>query len=267
MCARFSEIRRVRVRIANNGNIFVYARTSTVSSATIPSQSTEFFSSRFFIVKVISELINDPVSCISISPCEKNLIVGTSLGTVHGLQLSDHQKVGEKLAFTHDFHAGAPITCIIWDELRNRLFSASKKGSVCQTTLRGGLTAYFGAAQTELLVEEESGIVQLEFCRAGSLEFLLVSSLHRMLVLNLDALEGNAVQIGTKSRNGMFGGCFTQDTKDVSDISGLKVLCARPGRRIWIGNPISGKVAATLKFPNCDESSCFHGHSISEANS
>lgn len=146
---------------ANNGNIFVYARSSPFVSTHAPTLSAEFSSSRFYIVKVISELINDPISCISISPCEKNLIVGTSRGTLYGLQLTDHQKIGEKVAFTHDFHAGAPISCIIWDELRNRLFSASDKGNVCQTTVREGLTAYFGATQTELLVDEDSAIVQV----------------------------------------------------------------------------------------------------------
>jgi hypothetical protein len=56
---------------------------------------------------------------------------------------------------------GFPITCFLWDKRGQRLFSACNGGSVSQTVLRAGVSAIFGSVDTELLLKEETGIVQV----------------------------------------------------------------------------------------------------------
>ena len=58
-------------------------------------------------------------------------------------------------------YQGFPITCFLWDKLGHRLFSACNAGLVCQTALRAGMSALFGSTDTELLLKEETGIVQV----------------------------------------------------------------------------------------------------------
>ena len=82
-------------------------------------------------------------------------------GVVYAMQLSDYHKIGEKVEFSHDFHAGFPITCFLWDNRGTRLFSACNAGLVCQTVLRAGMSAIFGSTDTELLLKEATGIVQV----------------------------------------------------------------------------------------------------------
>lgn len=56
---------------------------------------------------------------------------------------------------------GFPVTCFLWDAAGTRLYSACNAGLVCQTVLRAGMSAIFGSADTELLLKEETGIVQV----------------------------------------------------------------------------------------------------------
>jgi hypothetical protein len=83
----------------------------------------------------------------------------------------------------------------LWDRLGLRLFSACNGGSVCQTTLRAGMSAIFGSTDTELLLKEETGIVQLDFGKNRNSDILLVSSQSRVLLLDLTSNDGNAVQV------------------------------------------------------------------------
>lgn len=173
---------------------------------------------------------------------------------------------------------GFPVTSFLWDATGTRLFSACNAGLVCQTVLRAGVSALFGSADTELLLQEETGVVQLDLTRIGRADVLLVSSQLRVLLLNLTASGGSAVQvrvcvrvfvcgscavltdktithgpqIGTKARQGNYGACFfTQFDDDAIDPAKrreCRVFSSRPGRRVWIADPQTGTVSSTIKF-------------------
>ncbi|RLN50669.1 hypothetical protein BBJ29_006099 [Phytophthora kernoviae] len=173
---------------ANNGSVYLYA-TSALSRTEGDSRLS---SGKYHLVKMITPPSNDRVSvtCLSIDPQQKRLIVGTMRGVVYAIQLSDYHKIGEKVEFSHDFHAGFPITCFLWDRRGTRLFSACNAGLVCQTVLRAGMSAIFGSTDTELLLKEETGIVQLDLAKSGRSYILMVSSQLRVLLLNLTSGDG-----------------------------------------------------------------------------
>ncbi|POM68969.1 Hypothetical protein PHPALM_14798, partial [Phytophthora palmivora] len=95
---------------ANNGSVYLYA-TSALSR-----NESDRASAKYHLVKMISPPSNDrvAVTCLSICPQQKRLVVGTMRGVVYAIQLSDYHKIGEKVEFSHDFHAGFPITCFLW---------------------------------------------------------------------------------------------------------------------------------------------------------
>ncbi|KAG6961773.1 hypothetical protein JG688_00008926 [Phytophthora aleatoria] len=233
---------------ANNGSVYLYA-TSALSRS-----ESDRASAKYHLVKTISPPSNDrvAVTCLSICPLQKRLVVGTMRGVVYAIQLSDYHKIGEKVEFSHDFHAGFPITCFLWDRRGARLFSACNAGLVCQTVLRAGVSAIFGSTDTELLLKEETGIVQLDLAKSERSYILMVSSQLRVLLLNLTAGDGSAVQIGTKARQGSYGACFftslNVEAIDPAKKREIKVFSGRPGRRIWVADPQSGTVSSTLKF-------------------
>jgi hypothetical protein len=76
----------------------------------------------------------------------------------------------------------------------------------------------------------------------------MVSSQVRVLLLNLTSADGSAVQIGTKPRQGNFGACFFSSPGDEIGQVNVKVFSSRPGRRVWVADPQTGTVSATLKF-------------------
>uniref|UniRef100_K3WPB5 RING-type domain-containing protein n=1 Tax=Globisporangium ultimum (strain ATCC 200006 / CBS 805.95 / DAOM BR144) TaxID=431595 RepID=K3WPB5_GLOUD len=238
----------------NAGSVYLYATTAARTTADTGDARARNFPSKYHLVKMITPPSNDRVgvACLSICPMQKHLVVGTMRGVVYGLQLSDYNKIGEKVEFSHDFHNGFPITCFLWDKLGHRLFSACNAGLVCQTVLRAGMSAIFGSADTELLLKEETGIVHLDMAKSGRSDILLVSSQLRVLLLNLTSSDGSAVQIGTKVRQGSYGACFftsyDDDSIDPAKKRENKVFSSRPGRRVWIADPQSGTVSSTIKF-------------------
>lgn len=91
----------------NNGSVYLYA-TSVVSRA---ESDARVFPAKYHLVKMITPPSNDRVgvTCLSICPQQKRLVVGTMRGVVYGIQLSDYNKIGEKVEFSHDFHAVRPL--------------------------------------------------------------------------------------------------------------------------------------------------------------
>ncbi|TMW65693.1 hypothetical protein Poli38472_008335 [Pythium oligandrum] len=235
----------------SNGAVHLYATSVNRSDA---SDAKRTFPAKYHLVKMISPPSNNDrigVSCLSICPAQKRLVVGTSRGVVYGILLTDYNKIGEKVEFSHDFHSGFPVTCLLWDRQGVKLYSACNGGMVALTTVRAGVSAFFGKADTELLLKEETGIVQLDLAKYSRADILMVSSQLRVLLLNLSVTDGNAVQIGTKARQGTFGACFftsASDEEEIAKRTNIKVFSARPGRRVWVADPQTGKVSATLKF-------------------
>ncbi|CAH0522519.1 unnamed protein product [Peronospora belbahrii] len=238
---------------SNHGSVYLYA--TSVLSRTDGEHRVAAASAKYHLVKMITPLPSTDrvaLTCLSICPQQKHLVIGSMRGIVYAIQLSDYHKIGEKVEFSHDFHAGFPITSFLWDQRGARLFSACNGGLVCQTVLRAGMSAIFGTTDTELLLKEETGIVQLDLAKNDRSYLLMVSSQLRVVLLNLTSENSSAVQIGTKARQGAYGACFftslNVESIDPAKKREMKVFSSRPGRRVWIADPQSGAVSSTLKF-------------------
>jgi len=54
--------------------------------------------------------------------------------------------------------------------------------------------------------------------------------------------NNNKKQIGKKPRNGAYGACF--DPKS----NGRQLFAARPGKRLWVADSMTGQVRSTIKY-------------------
>uniref|UniRef100_A0A3B4YPL6 Tectonin beta-propeller repeat containing 2 n=1 Tax=Seriola lalandi dorsalis TaxID=1841481 RepID=A0A3B4YPL6_SERLL len=114
-----------------------------------------------------------------------------------------------------------------------KLFSGDDKGRVVFTAL----DLDQGVCKPLLLLEESSGVVQMEY----SHQVLLVSTQQRSLLYCTQTQE--VQQLGTKPRksSGRFGACFLPALCKQSD---LQVFAARPGLRLWRSD-VRGQVEDT----------------------
>ncbi|TKS86229.1 Tectonin beta-propeller repeat-containing protein 2 WD repeat-containing protein KIAA0329/KIAA0297 [Collichthys lucidus] len=114
-----------------------------------------------------------------------------------------------------------------------KLFSGDDKGRVVFSSL----DLDQGVCKPVLLLEESSGVVQVEY----SHQVLLVSTQQRSLLYCTQKQE--VQQLGTKPRksSGRFGACFLPGLCKQSD---LQVFAARPGLRLWRSD-IRGQVEDT----------------------
>ena len=99
------------------------------------------------------------------------------------------------------------------------LFSGSQAGGVVMTAVPtrpvagGSFFSGFSAdeAQSELLLQEESPVVQMDIGGSASEPLLLLSSRLRCLILDLSlGQDSAAVQVGRKVRDGKLGACFAR---------------------------------------------------------
>ncbi|OQR93381.1 hypothetical protein THRCLA_08454 [Thraustotheca clavata] len=233
VCARFLACG------ASNGSVYIFAR----SQKKLASNNVHFR-----LLKMIAPPSDrHPVACLSFCPAQRFLVVGTSKGAVYAISLQDPARIGEKIEFSHSLHQGFSVTSFLWDKDGFRVFSACSGGTVAQTSIRAGMSVLFGSTTTEFLLKEDTSIVQLDLIKSDNppRDCLLVSSQTRVLLLNLMATDSNGViQIGSKLRQGNFGACFFLDQEE----NEYKVFSTRPGRRVWVGDALSGTVSSTLKF-------------------
>ena len=198
----------------NTGSVYLYARTLKPSNSNAVNELDIRVQCGYFtMIKMVAPPMNirQSVASVRICPRERFLAVGTTQGVLYALSLVDPKKGTEKTEFSHDFHGGSTVSCLLWAPTGKRLFSACTSGVVAVTRLRMGVSAFFGSADTEMLLREETGIVQLDYTNDGhGQELLLVSSQTRVLILSLNADVASVVQIGSKLRQGTFGGCFFQ---------------------------------------------------------
>ncbi|KAF1319776.1 hypothetical protein FI667_g12889, partial [Globisporangium splendens] len=133
----------------NAGSVYLYATTAARTTADAGDARTRNFPSKYHLVKMITPPSNDRVgvACLSICPMQKHLVVGTMRGVVYGLQLSDYNKIGEKVEFSHDFHnldmtkSGRSDILLVSSQLRVLLLNlTSSDGSAVQigTKVRQG---------------------------------------------------------------------------------------------------------------------------------
>ncbi|KAG7277748.1 hypothetical protein CRUP_023036 [Coryphaenoides rupestris] len=177
---------------------------------------------------------SEAITAVKLLSCFDDLVaVGTASGRVTVFQLVSQLPGRNKQLRRFDvvgLHTSS-VVCLAWSPNGAKLFSGDHKGRVVFT----GLDLDKGECKPTVLLEEVSGIVQLEYSHT----VLLVSSQQRAL--------------------GRFGACFLPALCKQSD---LQVLAARPGFRLWRAD-IQGLVEDTRLFKGLFSTplgllSCFH---------
>lgn len=178
----------------------------------------------------------DAITAVKLLSCFDDLVaVGTASGCVAVFQLVSPLPGRNKQLRRFDvvgLHKGT-VTSLAWSTNGMKLFSGDDKGRV----VFSALDLDQGVCKPVLLLEESSGVVQLEY----SHQVLLVSTQQRSLLYCTQTQE--VQQLGTKPRksSGRFGACFLPALCKQSD---LQVFAARPGLRLWRSD-IKGQVEDT----------------------
>uniref|UniRef100_A0A3Q1IJJ7 Tectonin beta-propeller repeat containing 2 n=1 Tax=Anabas testudineus TaxID=64144 RepID=A0A3Q1IJJ7_ANATE len=167
----------------------------------------------------------DAITAVKLLSCFDDLVaVGTASGRVAVFQLVSPLPGRNKQLRRFDvvgLHKGS-VTSLAFSTNGMKLFSGDDKGRV----VFSALDLDQGVCKPELLLEEPSGVVQMEY----SHQVLLVSTQQRSLLYSTQTQE--LQQLGTKPRksSGRFGACFLPALCKQSD---LQVFAARPGLRLW----------------------------------
>ncbi|XP_029973409.1 tectonin beta-propeller repeat-containing protein 2 isoform X1 [Salarias fasciatus] len=181
----------------------------------------------------------DAITAVKLLSCFDDLVaVGTASGRVAVFQLVSPLPGRNKQLRRFDvvgLHKGS-VTSLAWSTNGMKLFSGDDKGRV----VFSALDLDQGVCKPVLLLEESSAVVQMEY----SHQVLLVSTLHRSVLLCTQTQE--VLQLGSKPRksSGRFGACFLPALCKQSD---LQVFAARPGLRLWRCD-VRGQVEETRQF-------------------
>ncbi|XP_072221896.1 tectonin beta-propeller repeat-containing protein 2 isoform X2 [Leuresthes tenuis] len=177
----------------------------------------------------------DAITAVKLLSCFDDLVaVGTASGRVAVFQLVSPLPGRNKQLRRFDvvgLHKGS-VTSLTWSTNGMKLFSGDDKGRV----VFSALDLDQGECKPVLLLEENSGVVQMEY----SHQVLLVSTQQRSLLYCTQRQE--VLQLGTKPRkSGRFGACFLPALCKQSD---LQLFAARPGLRLWRSD-VRGQVEDT----------------------
>ncbi|XP_053290079.1 tectonin beta-propeller repeat-containing protein 2 isoform X2 [Pleuronectes platessa] len=181
----------------------------------------------------------DAITAVKLLSCFDDLVaVGSASGRVSVFQLVSPLPGRNKQLRRFDvvgLHKGS-VTSLAWSTNGMKLFSGDDKGRV----VFSALDLDQGLCKPVLLLEESSGVVQVEY----SQQVLLVSTQHRTLLYCTQTQE--VQQLGSKPRksSGRFGACFLPALCKQSD---LQVFAARPGLRLWRCD-ITGQVEDTRQL-------------------
>uniref|UniRef100_A0A8C6L0W0 Tectonin beta-propeller repeat containing 2 n=1 Tax=Nothobranchius furzeri TaxID=105023 RepID=A0A8C6L0W0_NOTFU len=181
----------------------------------------------------------DAITVVKLLSCFDDLVaVGTASGQVSVFQLVSPLPGRNKQLRRFDvvgLHKGS-ITSLTWSTNGMKLFSGDDRGRV----VFSALDLDQGVCTPVLLLEESSGVVQMEYSRL----VLLVSTQQRSLLYCTQKQE--VLQLGTKThrRSGKFGACFLPAICKQSD---LQVYAARPGLKLWKSD-VRGQVETTQRL-------------------
>ncbi|XP_071809525.1 uncharacterized protein [Asterias amurensis] len=168
------------------------------------------------------------------APDDNIVGIATSQGFVVVLELNIERRLSSERLAISSAHRNGQVTAMIWDDASQRLFTGDDHGRITFLNAYHRKVSGLFKLPTELVMDADSTIVQLDFCD----DKLLASTLTKCFIC--DTKKKQAYAVGTKPRDGQYGACFLKKpTKDFPVI-----YSARPGSRIWEVN-IVGQVQTT----------------------
>lgn len=139
---------------------------------------------------------------LSISPDESYVAYALSNGLVEVFEIPSLEGSGCRQLVTSKEHEGHVVSSIVWSQANNEIYIGDTTGRVSVLYVPKSKTAMFFRTSSIHLMTLDSGVTQLDY----SENYLLVSTLTRSYICNT-TLE-TFTQVGTKLRQGEYGGCF-----------------------------------------------------------
>ncbi|XP_022082544.1 uncharacterized protein LOC110974905 isoform X2 [Acanthaster planci] len=195
-----------------------------------------FHRSSFKYLQVFSNT-EGALTRVTFAPDDNLVGLATSQGVVITWELNIERRTKSERLAVSSAHRNGVVTAMIWDTASERLFSGDSHGRVTFLNVYHRKMAGLFKLPTELVMDADSAIVQLDYCD----DKLLTSTATKCFIC--DTKKKQAYVVGTKLRDGQFGACFLQKATKEFPL----VYSARPSSRIWEGN-IVGQVLATHQF-------------------
>ena len=276
---------RTLVLGANTGSAYVFARTRSGDGRDSESKP------RFACVaspetvgavgSARTRVVTQSVGMVKISPCGAMCALGFADGCVRVIELDGggggrRSGTGELVANLTTTHEGRKITAMAWSRDSRQLYAGSDRGRTsvlscaafvdwCEGGREGSRPAV--TKKTEYV---DVGSAVHDFDASTSGRNLVVSSqLSAQLIVVQGDDSGRAMNIGSKQREGAYGGCFhdyaslsvadeveeEEFGEDEDDsFADEHVVLARPGRKLWIAKVRDGtkqgasvEIMATIK--------------------
>jgi hypothetical protein len=124
------------------------------------------------------------------------------------------------------------VTAITWDDRGGKLFAGDDKGNVkLMNVSKSKIESRIQMKDSDIIYRADSPIVQMDHHRGR----ILVSTRTQCHILELHPIKCIVTTVGTKPRDGIYGGCLSDSGR---------VYSARPGSRIWEAD-IDGHVKST----------------------
>ncbi|XP_048781169.2 uncharacterized protein LOC125683761 isoform X3 [Ostrea edulis] len=180
----------------------------------------------------------EPSSVNNVKLCSNNKTVAFSLlnGHVQVMELNiDKRQKPDRLRSVNN-HMHQIVSCIQWSAGGQKLYTADNAGNVVVSIIPTSKMKNLVLAPIEVILTLSVPVIQLDLHQ----DKLLVSTRTECFFCN--TAKQNYLQIGTKPRDGLFGGCFLQGAS-TSPI----IYCARPGSRLWEVD-MEGNVQHTHQF-------------------
>ena len=200
------------------------------------------------------------VTCCKFSHDERTLAIGTNTGAVFIYTSTNwgNSRQEARLLKAVREHDGASVTALAWMYGKKRLISADEMGLVMSTPVQvtnfvPGVSSVLGRLakmknlakvvstvlpDAEVVFRCKSKVLQLSSDSSGD---IAMSCETRVYVAKTK--ERRVFEVGHRLREGEFGACLGTATDGTR-----RVFCARPGARVWLANPKTGKVRSTINL-------------------
>ncbi|XP_022649239.1 Hermansky-Pudlak syndrome 5 protein homolog [Varroa jacobsoni] len=208
---------------SSSGDVFIFSRICQRLLRRVPAASAK-------IDRVAFNPANDNVFCAASNRGELVIIEHNTLLV--------HPQPSKEL-YRSEAHANSTVSQLLWTRSGSCFIGGDHRGVVSVTDLYAlNDMVLFDISPTNILTLD-SRIIQIDTFR----DRLVISTLTASYLCDLDGKR--FTKIGKKSRNGVFGACFSEALPEDDDYP--TVYCVRPGGRLWQANNF-GEVDCTLSF-------------------
>ncbi|XP_044748264.1 Hermansky-Pudlak syndrome 5 protein homolog isoform X2 [Coccinella septempunctata] len=183
-------------------------------------------------IKVLPSNLVKPITVISISPNEDNILFSDETGSI----MIFEKCFSEKLYQTHIFNQqkGKTITAVQW-EGNNKAYIGDSEGTIAVLSIKSKLMLSLLHTPYVSLMDLHSRVIQIDVLSP----LLLISTDKKTYICNQE--QERYKQVGTQETAKGYGACFLCNAR------GVNLYCSRPGLRLWQAN-VGGDVFSTQKY-------------------